>query len=110
MKTFSEFLTEAMESNGSDELKRDAQAMWKALVFKRTDSDQDVYNTLHTIDGFFKGNDLHEKWTLKGVQVLREFSNSMNVFDILEEAFEISEKKARNWDSDEDPLTIEQAR
>lgn len=94
MKTFSEFLTEALNQDSGD-LKSDATAMWKALVFNRDDSDQVVYDTIKKIEKFWHLTD-HNGFTLDGIKLLRKMVKPQQVFWMMEVGKEYS---AETWES-----------
>lgn len=109
MKTFQQFLMEAMESKSANDsqLDKDALAMYKALWFKDSDSDQSVYKILHAVDKFYK-NLNHDGFSKEGAAVAHEFTFPPMIFWILETCCEVDELEDR-LDVD-DIHTVEQAR
>ena len=108
MKTFQQFLLEAMQSKSADDSQLDkaALAMWKALKFNDSDSNQQVYKILHQIDKFYKNLD-HDKWTLDGAEAARSFTIPENIFWILETCRETDDIGGRI--DDDETLTLDQA-
>lgn len=114
MKTFQEFLTEALETKSNDsQIEKDALAMYKALWFRRIDSDQQVYDILHKCDRLYHNAD-HKGWSLDGASIAHKFTNPPMIFWILEYCSEINQKMINNMtDGEEDVdwiLTSQQAK
>lgn len=114
MKSFQEFLTETLEPKSDDsQIDKDALEMYKALTFKRTDSDQQVYDILHKCDRIWR-NVSHKKWTLDGASIARKFTNPPMIFWLLDYCYEVDQKTIDNMtNGDEDAdwiLTPQQAK
>lgn len=112
MKTFQQFLIEAIVNNSSDnkQLDKQAEAMFEALWFEDSDSDQQVYNILHACDKIHR-EVYHDGYTLEGASIARKYSGTTMIFSILEYCHEVTKSTFVNDMSfdEEDIITPEQA-